>query len=209
MLKRITIFTVVLLFVSVTVLAMVSTNQIKSREAKITMVMRHIQNPAHAVAFVALCEYLNMKVTMGLAICYVESGRLLNKQKVCQQYVWSDVKRGEGIVILARGYMGDARETTKAVMKNTPGMKYQGTADEYDAANNFYVGLVHAKDCIERFGIRKGLEIYNVGEGNYTYRGWRNKKYVSDVLSTMMEFKEELDSITEEQCTNQISRTTY
>lgn len=150
--------------------------------------MKYIKNPAHAITFVAMCDYIGVGIPLALSICKQESH--------FRQYVWSESGGRNGYVV-ARGYMGVHHLTALFIFKSTPGMVYKNERDEYDAANNFYCSLKHAKYCIDVFGISKGLEIYNVGDHNYLVHGWRNAKYVNSVLSNTYRFREELDNMVE------------
>jgi hypothetical protein len=156
-------------------------------EANTAMVMRHMRNPAHTVAFVAMCEYLRVDVPTSLAIC--------NQESMIKQYVWSDYwdRRKKKAVTIARGYMGIHHDTASYIMSRT-GIPHNGIADEYDAANNFFMGILHAKYYIEKYGLDKGLEVYNVGEGNYLYKGWRNQKYVNEITNQIREYRREASS---------------
>lgn len=63
-----------------------------------------------------------------------------------------------------------------------------GEGNPYEPAYNQKSSAFLLKQKIKLYGVNKGLEIYNVGEGNYK-KGRRNKKYVAQVLHNAAEFK--------------------
>lgn len=58
----------------------------------------------------------------------------------------------------------------------------------YDPMYNIESCAVVMSHYINKYGLRKGIEMYNVGDGNYA-KGVRNKTYVSKVLSAASEFR--------------------
>lgn len=58
----------------------------------------------------------------------------------------------------------------------------------YDPAYNIESCATVMSHYIKKYGFRKGIEMYNVGGGNYA-KGIRNKAYVSKVLSAASEFR--------------------
>lgn len=63
-----------------------------------------------------------------------------------------------------------------------------GSGNPFDPKYNQQCSAYLLSQKISAYGVRKGLEIYNVGEGNYK-RGVRNKKYVAQVLDYANKFK--------------------
>jgi hypothetical protein len=63
-----------------------------------------------------------------------------------------------------------------------------GEGNPYEPTYNQKSSAFLLKNKIKVYGVNKGLEIYNVGEGNYK-KGIRNKKYVAQVLRNAAEFK--------------------
>lgn len=63
-----------------------------------------------------------------------------------------------------------------------------GEGNPYEPVYNQECSAKLLKAKIKQYGVTKGLEIYNVGEGNYK-KGVRNKKYVAQVLANASNFK--------------------
>lgn len=63
-----------------------------------------------------------------------------------------------------------------------------GEGNPYEPSFNQDCSARLLKQKIKQYGVNKGLEIYNVGEGNYK-KGTRNKKYVAHVLANARNFK--------------------
>ncbi len=165
------------------------------KPTKLTIATKYIKNPAHAIAFVALCDYLGIDLALGLAV--------MERESHFRQYAYSSKVVNGKRQIIARGYMATHVTTSKFIMTKTPGMEYRGSQSEYDSANNMYNGLVHLRYCIETFGYNKGIEIYNVGEGNYKKR-IRNPDYTAYVLTRADMIKEEMQELRKEQERKQV-----
>lgn len=58
----------------------------------------------------------------------------------------------------------------------------------YDPMYNIESCAAVMNHYIKKYGFRKGIEMYNVGDGNYA-KGIRNKAYVSKVLSAASEYR--------------------
>lgn len=58
----------------------------------------------------------------------------------------------------------------------------------YDPTYNIESCAAVMSHYIKKYGFRKGIEMYNVGDGNYA-KGIRNKAYVSKVLSAASEYR--------------------
>lgn len=134
------------------------------------MAMKRFKNPAHAVTFIAICKHFKYPPEVGLALCKIESE--------FYQYACSDA--------IARGYFQIMLPTAKEV-----GGKYNiqilNKWSVYDSANNIWLGIATSLGNVKYHGFHKGIEIYNVGDGNY-FAGVRNEDYV-------LSFKKELASI--------------
>lgn len=120
----------------------------------------------HALAIVSTAEYHRFDYKMSLAIIMQEShGR-----------IFASSQAG------ARGLMALMMPTMKymADKKDYPAPRTKW--DVYDVANNVFYGTWIARDNLAYYGRNLGLEIYNVGSGNYYRKGWRNPDYVADVL---------------------------
>lgn len=134
------------------------------------MALKRFRNPAHAVSFIAICKYFGYPPEVGLALGFIESE--------FYQYACSSA--------VARGYFQIIPETAKEI-----GAKYNirivNKWSIYDSANNIWLGIAQSLGNVKYHGFQKGIEIYNVGDGNY-FAGVRNQRYVLD-------FKKELASI--------------
>lgn len=63
-----------------------------------------------------------------------------------------------------------------------------GSGNPFEPLYNQQCSAYLLQQKIKQYGVNKGLEIYNVGEGNYK-RGTRNPSYVRKVLSYANKFK--------------------
>jgi hypothetical protein len=155
-----------------------------TKKAKEKICLYYFGNPAHAWTFIKITdELLPNHWLLALAVAERESN--------FSQYAYSTTTKeilDKGVkktirVVLCRGYFALDEETYKSIMKKYK-VYYKGMGDIYDSSNNIFTGILHLRDCIMTYGEIKGIEIYNLGSGNYYYRGWRNPGYVSKVLQS-------------------------
>lgn len=60
--------------------------------------------------------------------------------------------------------------------------------DKYDPEKNIDCAAELLREYVMKYGLRGGLQVYNLGEGSYS-RGKRSEKYVARVLKYSAEFK--------------------
>lgn len=143
-------------------------------------------NKAHARIFYSLSKSMLSRERRFLCLALIEKESQF-KQFACSFVTKTISKGGKETKIkvpLCRGYFQLDTDTFINIAKKYH-IKYQGHSTVYDAANNIFVGIIHFNWCLDSYGTSLGLEIYNVGSGNYFKQKIRNPKYVRDVNSNL------------------------
>ena len=134
-------------------------------------------NKAHSLAFISITGRYFPDWKTALAVIETESGF----DPYCKSTYTVKVKgKKKKVAFLCRGYFQMDKETFKLICKKYK-INFTDYWDIYDSSNNILVGVIHLRDCLSTYGYCKGLEIYNVGSGNFFDKGWRNQDYVKTV----------------------------
>ena len=164
---------------------------IDNEEIKEQVCNFYFGNTAHALSFIKTTDrYLpEDKWITALAVIEVESDFQQYAFSTVSKTIWERGKRKIVRVVLCRGYYALDQDTFRSICGKYR-IHFENYWDIYDGANNILIGTIHLRDCFQAYGKQLGLEIYNVGSGNYYNRGWRNQDYIDKVLVQEKKVKE-------------------